>query len=102
MMSNNTTVKEGECDNRRKDLYDKIQHIKEEMDKMKGGIAVFKYVIPGLIVALGLYVEIRVASKFDDRHIIKTEVRPSVEVPTSTECKLGIECGSVDFEEVEP
>lgn len=51
-MSENSPVKENECDARRKDLYNKIQDIKEGQDQMKGGLKVVCYGVP---IVLGIF-----------------------------------------------
>jgi len=41
MMSENSPVKEKECDDRKKELYKEIKANRTDIDTMKGGIAVF-------------------------------------------------------------
>ena len=68
-MSENSTVKEKECDERRKDIYDKLETLRTDMDKMKGGIAVFKWVIPAMIIGLGVYIKVEISSALNEAKV---------------------------------
>ncbi len=68
-MSENSPVKEKECDSRRADLYSKYQALKEDLDKMKGALIVMKYILPAMIVVLGLYVRSIVNNAISEKRI---------------------------------
>ena len=78
-MTEGSPVKENQCDERRKDIYNKIDEMEEDINKMKGGIAVFKWVIPGMIAVCGVWAD----RKIDE---LKKEVkkRPAVVIESRT------------------
>ena len=54
-MSENSPVKEKECDARRKDLYDKYNELNEVVNQMKGGIKVISYGVPIMLAVFAWF-----------------------------------------------
>lgn len=61
-MAANSTVKEHDCGDRRKDLYARIDKLKTDIDTMKGAILFAKWLIPIMIVFLGAFLKLQVDS----------------------------------------
>lgn len=82
------TVTETECEQRRKDLYDKIDELEKanttlvkEYAQMKGGIAVAKWlvalVLPLMILLLGAFMKLQIDS-------LKQDIRYAQKSPAQT------------------
>lgn len=69
-------VTEQECGDRRKDIYEKVTVIKEQVDRMEGGINVAKWmiglIVPLMILLLGAFVKLQTDTlKQEIRHVQK-------------------------------
>ena len=87
-MTENSVVKEHQCEERRGDVYTEVKTLRTDIDKMKGGISVFKFVLPTMIVLLGAWVTLLfmwIKSEVKNQSTTSTVKAQSVEWNEKTE-----------------